>query len=214
MHSTIRQWRYTPSATDRLWLLRAVEAEGEPRIRVAAALVNRFCWLRANGRGGTYKYLWQFVRAYCAPVNSRRMRGGDIWEKNWLRAERLEPEERDRRQKLLREAHERRKRHCSRSMFSAMTEAAVLRALTQRPELPRVTDFAAADHPPSEGLVLVEKGLKGENALYSAADPSWRGYQIGTERELTPELDALIWVEKVVLIAYGAGHDDGGVGGE
>ena len=46
-YGTDGQYRVTPA--DRLWLLRAVAREGEPRARVAQTLVNRFVWLRSRG---------------------------------------------------------------------------------------------------------------------------------------------------------------------
>ena len=167
---TLQPTEYRPTATDRVWLLRAVEGEGAPADAVAAALVNRFIWLRAKRRLWRDKSLAQFVRAYSSPVNPRRMRGGDIWE-------RLYREGTPAQRRKLEEAHERREAHSARNVFSQSTMDAVERALSQGPQLPTVTDFAAHWLEPSEGLRLVRAGSRGVNALYTA-DPSWDGYRV------------------------------------
>ncbi len=66
---------YEPTASDRLWLLRAVQREGQPRRRVAQTLVNRFAWLYPKGH---YSTLASFVRAYAQPVNPRWYPDGDL----------------------------------------------------------------------------------------------------------------------------------------
>jgi hypothetical protein len=62
---------YTVSPSDRIWLLRAVQAESnkaDDRRRVAQTLVNRFIYLKARG-STTYPTLTKFVRAYAQPIN-------------------------------------------------------------------------------------------------------------------------------------------------
>ena len=202
-HNTLREWRYVPNQEDLLWLLRAVQAEGEPRTHVAAAMVNRFAYLSASAfvRDEPYDTLAGFVRAYSQPVNPRWMRGGDKWEARWETAD-------DAGKRRLVEDHRRRQRHSARTAFAPSTRRAAERALTTRPELQTVTDFAADRMVPSPGLTRVRKGSPTENALYSV-DPRWRGYQVGTERVLTPRADCLIWMEKIVLIAYRPACDIG-----
>ena len=62
-------YRVTPG--DRLWLLRAVQAESnkpDDRKRVAETLVNRFVYLKSRG-STAYSTLTAFVRAYAQPIN-------------------------------------------------------------------------------------------------------------------------------------------------
>ena len=66
---------YYPTADDRLWLLRAVAAEGKPEPMVARALVNLFMLQRSKGNTQT---LAKLVRAYAQPVNPRWFPDGDL----------------------------------------------------------------------------------------------------------------------------------------
>jgi hypothetical protein len=169
---------YVPTSQDRLWLLRAVEGEGEPKELVASALVNRFLYLRAKRGSYRRKGLADFVRDYSSPVNPARMRGGKFWEAAWARAD-------ARGRRALLALHEKRVRHSTRDIFSPATMQAVDAALTRPPRLPSATDFAAYDHPPSQGLTRVRAGKPGVNALYTA-DPTWRGYRVETEDTVAP----------------------------
>lgn len=170
--SFIQPTRYEPSSKDRLWLLRAVQAEGPPHRDVASALINRFILLRSKGGYWRRRPLHQFVRAYSSPVNPRRMRGGDKWEAAYAKADA------DGRKKL--EAlSEKRQEHSRRDVFDEAVMAAVDAAITEGPRRREVTDFAAYDHPPSRGLKRVTEGSRGVNALYTA-NPSWPGYSVAT----------------------------------
>jgi len=128
---------YTPTEQDRLWLLRAVEAEGEPRARVAETLINGFLWARSDV--GYKPPLMTWVRAYCQPVNPRWFVRGDEHLKHMQNA----PSE-ETRAALVRQALIRESVHAVRMNFQADTRAAVAHALTHAPELPRATDFAAS----------------------------------------------------------------------
>lgn len=70
---------YAPTAEDRLWLLRATQAEGSPVDTIPRVLINRFMKLRA---GGNKQTLTTFVRAYSQPVNPRWFPQGDLFKKN------------------------------------------------------------------------------------------------------------------------------------
>ena len=62
---------YRVKPSDRLWLLRAVQAESnkaDDRRRVAETLVNRFVFLKSRG-STAYPTLTAFVRAYAQPIN-------------------------------------------------------------------------------------------------------------------------------------------------
>jgi hypothetical protein len=183
-------WEYVVLSEDVIWLLRAVECEGEIRKRVAASLVNRFAFLSSRGKfeGG----LGALVQAYAAPVNPRRMKGGDIWEKNFRSAK-----SEAHRKKLI-ASSERRAMNRKRCKFSRHTIIAVKEALTEPPELPQVTDFAAHDHDPSEGLMLVVSGKPGTNSLY-AADLAWEGYRPVQFLSLDLDQDVLGWRQSTVL---------------
>ena len=68
---TWKNGSYKVSATDKLWLLRAVQAESnkpDDRRRVAQTLLNRFVFLKASG-STAYSTLTDFIRAYAQPVN-------------------------------------------------------------------------------------------------------------------------------------------------
>jgi hypothetical protein len=166
----IEPGHYEPTPEDYLWLLRAVEAEGAPRRDVAAALINRFVWLRVRRRTYRYPTLASFVRAYASPVNPRWRKGGSLYERAWKDADATK------RARMV-AADARRQKHMTRNKFTQRTRDAVDYALTNPPVYPTVTDFAAYDHPSRKTVVV--PGKPGVNTLYTA-DPSWPGYRVGT----------------------------------
>jgi hypothetical protein len=127
---------YIPTETDKLWLCRAVEAEGEPRARVAEVLVNGFMWARSDV--GYRPSLATWIRAYSQPVNPRWFVRGD------LHARKMEHATPAQQAELVRHALARESIHSSRATFSSETKAAVTHALTHAPVYPRATDFAAS----------------------------------------------------------------------
>lgn len=128
---------YVPTEADKLWLCRAVEAEGEPRERVAETLINGFMWARSEV--GYRPPLLTWIRAYSQPLNPRWFVRGDEHMKRMQRA----PSE-EARAALVRQALIRESVHAVRSTFTAHTREAVAHALTHAPALPRATDFAAS----------------------------------------------------------------------
>jgi hypothetical protein len=151
--------RYDPTETDRLWLLRAVEAEGEPRDMVASTLVSGFLAARTRGYKSS---LATFVQAYSQPVNPRWLPDGDLHAK-WRERD---PEERA----------ARRLQHRARGVFRDETTRAVDKALTEGPSLV-ATDFAAPSIKPKAGLIPIETGKPG-NRFYTRA--GWQGYSVVT----------------------------------
>ena len=166
---------YAPSSTDRLWLARAVEAEGRPQPMVARALVNLFMRARA---GGSHQTLADLVRSYSQPVNPRWYPDGDLFK-----AHPRSPWE----TKL---AEARRDVHSTKLVFSPTTNAAVERALTS-PYLGDITDYAAPNIDASDkGYAPRSISTAGVNRMWTR-DPSWQGYTIGMAGSLVPMLLAL-----------------------
>lgn len=67
-----KEGSYEPTASDRLWLMRAVQAEGQPHGLVARALVNLFA-----ATYPTHTTLESLVRDYAQPVNPKWADQGD-----------------------------------------------------------------------------------------------------------------------------------------
>lgn len=166
---------YTPSSTDRLWLSRAVEAEGRPQPMVARALVNLFMRARA---GGSHQTLADLVRSYAQPVNPRWYPDGDLFRAH----ERSAWEQK--------QAETRRDVHSTKMVFSPVTNAAVERALST-PYIGDVTDYAAANVDASDkGYAPRSVSTPGVNRLWTR-DPSWMGYTIGMAGSIVPALFVL-----------------------
>ena len=158
------------TADDRLWLLRAVQAEGEPRRAVAEALVNLWAWQRATGR--SEQSLAALVRAYAQPVNPRWYREGDLF----LAAKARAPEQ----DRPAMEAMARRRQevHSARTVFDQSVMAAVEAALAgvHRGD---VTDYAAPNvDASSKGYRARSEAEPGRNRLWTRA-PGWEGYAAG-----------------------------------
>jgi hypothetical protein len=111
---------YAITAEDRLWLARAVEAEGAPAEDVARTLVNLFAQLRTRGFGGSLAAL---VRAYAQPVNPRHFPSGDLFQQKLAS---LPPEARP---AAIAKAAKREQVHSQRVSFSDATKEAVNAAL-------------------------------------------------------------------------------------
>lgn len=167
--------RWRPS--DRLWLLRSVEAEGPSRTLVAQALVNRWAFL---AKRGDRRGLGELVRAYSQPVNPRWVPGGDLYQRA------LEAADTPGARAELARRVERRRRAMSATKFRAATVAAVARALEQGPlDLPPGTvhfDDGRRARPTLErtagrtGSGNVFYAVPGARFLYSVAPQgrSWR----------------------------------------
>lgn len=158
--------QYEPTAEDRLWLLRAVQAEGAPHAEVAKALVNLFAYLRAQK---SYKgTLADLVRAYAQPVNPRWMQGGDLYEAAYAKAE---PSARA----AMKLAHDRRKKASTRTVFDKHVMVAVERALSES-NASDVTDYAAPSvDATSKGYTARGIQRAGQNRFWTRA-VGWTGY--------------------------------------
>lgn len=149
---------YAVTGEDWLWLLRAVQAEGAPRDRVARALVNLFARTRAKGGKAS---LADLVRAYAQPVNPLWANGG---------AKDADPSE-------VTAAERRRAAASSALSFDASTATAVLDALSS-PWSSDVTDYAAPwVDATGRGYVARSLPVKGQNRLWTR-DESWKGYGV------------------------------------
>jgi hypothetical protein len=148
---------------DRLWLARAVEAEGEPRDLVAQVLVNRWAWL-FDEVPGKYMKLRDLVRAYAQPVNPAWFPGGKLFE---ARVKTLEPLEQAQAQQ---QAKNRRDVHSTREQFSANTLTAVDQALRGPIVIPAgALHFAAPFVVRSDLPVLVPADSDRHNVIYGEA---------------------------------------------
>jgi hypothetical protein len=157
--------KYEPTAEDKLWLARAVQAEGPVASQVARALVNGFGVTYAHG---TYKTLKDFVRAYAQPVNPRWFPDGDLFLKHAGGVPTAAQ---------LAIAQKRRDVHSTRTKFSAETKDAVKQAL-ETPFSSDVTDYAAAKLDASKkGMTARSDATQGENRLWTRL-PGWPGYSV------------------------------------
>lgn len=158
---------YETTDVDRLWLLRAVQAEGEPRLGVAQALVNGFAWAKSHQRwNGT---LTGWIRAYAQPVNPRWYTTGDLFKlasATWSA---------DQRKLMTARAITRETKHSRRTQFDDDVTRAVELALSTgfRGD---VTDYAAPDVDASyKGYVPRSDAAPGVNRLWTRA-AGWAGY--------------------------------------
>lgn len=162
---------YAVTSDDKLWLLRAVQAEGPPQAQVARALVNGFAWARGNGRFAGSLASW--VRAYAQPVNPRWYVGGARFRAAYAVAPAEEQPV------LLRLAQRRESEHSTRVDFTPDVQEAVREAL-ESPWASDVTDYAAPTLDASrKGYVARSVPRKGENRFWTRA-VGWTGY-IATE---------------------------------
>ena len=160
---------YTVTPSDRLWLLRAVQAESnkaDDRRRVAQTLINRFVYLRARGVT-TYPTLTKLVRAYAQPINP-------LWEsKSTDKCRRYPSRCTDAMIAKRREAR-------TRTQFSDSTREAVDWALTRGMSGfdARAVHYAAPGVGAS-GKIKLTSDRRGYNTFY-AVDSSrgWRGYGV------------------------------------
>lgn len=144
---------------DRLWLLRAVEAEGDPRELVAQTLVNRWAWL-TDTTPGRYFRLSELVRAYAQPVNPAWFPSGALFKKQYESAP--APEQ----PKLLQAAQRRQQQHATRTTFSDATQKAVYRALFGPLTLPYGALHFAAPSLVRTDLPVLVPSEGGANVIY------------------------------------------------
>ncbi len=159
--------QYSITSEDRLWLLRAVQAEGPPQLQVARALVNGFAWARSQRKYQGSLMAW--VRSYAQPVNSRWYTSGDLFKKQLAEAPAEE------RAALTRRAYAREAEHSTRREFAPDVERAVDEALST-PWTSDVTDYAAPTIDATrKGYVARSIPKKGENRFWTRA-VGWSGY--------------------------------------
>jgi len=153
---------------DRLWLLRAVQAEGEPRQAVAEALVNLHALRRAGGANVT---LTQTVRAYAQPVNPRWYPTGDLFLQSLSSAL---PRDRP---AMVVQANKRERLLSVRTVFDPQTIRAVDAALSgvHRTD---VTDYAAPSiDATKKGYTARSEPEPGKNRLWTRK-PGFGGYSV------------------------------------
>lgn len=168
---------YEPTQDDILWLLRAVDREGQPHEIVAQTLINGFVWARE--RKGWSRTLGDFVRAYAQPVNPLHFPDGEKFREAYAAA--TEPQ----RQVLLDRAERRRDVYSRSTSFQPRTKAAVERALTSGPVLPEATDYAAPwveKRPPWKPHGPPEPN---KNRFWTRPEAlQWTGYRVQKKNEL------------------------------
>jgi hypothetical protein len=168
MGSTTLVWskgRYRVTDTDRLWLLRAVQAESNKaadRRWVAQTLINRFVYLKAQG-STAYPTLTQFVRAYAQPINP-------LWESASTTKCRNNP-------RYCTEAMlEKRRVARNRTQFDNSTVEAVDDALSGM-TIPASSVHYAAPGIGAEGKIKLTSDRQGYNTFYAvSASRNWPGY--------------------------------------
>lgn len=144
---------------DRLWLSRAVEAEGAPRDLVAQTLVNRWAWL-ADTTPGRYFKLSELVRAYAQPVNPAWFPNGGLFRKQYEAASPAQQPA------LLTAAQRRESVHATRTDFSPSTVSAVRQALYGPITLPPGALHFAAPSLVRDDLPVIVPSVNGENVIY------------------------------------------------
>lgn len=168
--------QYALTAGDRLWLMRAVQAEGPVQSQVAEALVNLFALTlerKGNGTsplGGQSHSLQSLVRAYAQPVNPRWYAAGDLHLAALAKAK--TPAERASLESL---AEKRENFHSTRNVFDPAVIAAVESALRGR-HATDVTDYAAQHiDARAKGYEARSEPRPGQNRLWTRK-PGWAGY--------------------------------------
>jgi hypothetical protein len=161
-------YRVTPS--DRLWLLRAVQAESnkaDDRRRVAQTLLNRFVFLKASG-STAYPTLTLFVRAYAQPINP-------LWESQSTSKCRANP--RYCTDAMIAKRQEAR----NRTQFDSSTVDAVSDALSRgMTDIARSSVHYAAPGIGESGKIKLTSDKSGYNTFYAVSgSQSWPGYAVG-----------------------------------
>lgn len=155
---------YQPTSDDRLWLLRATEAEGSPVATVPRVLVNLFMMQRAQGNKQS---LTTLVRAYSQPVNPRWYANGDLFKKQFPRPTAQQKSVASARENII----------SKRITFLPEVTAAVDGALSKSFSS-NATDYAApAINGAAKGYVALTPAQTGVNRLWSRK-ASWTGYTV------------------------------------
>ncbi len=170
--SSLLVWRggsYRVTPSDRLWILRAVQAESnkpDDRRRVAETLLNRFVFLKSRG-STAYPTLTAFVRAYAQPINPK-------WASQSTAKCRTNP------RRCTDAMIAKRREARTQTQFSDSTVTAVRGALTRG-----ITSVAsssvhyAAPGVGAAGKIRLTPDRQGYNTFYAVSGSrNWSGYSI------------------------------------
>lgn len=160
---------YGVTPSDRLWLLRAVQAESnkpDDRRRVAETLLNRFVFLKSRG-STAYPTLTAFVRAYAQPINPK-------WQSQSTSKCRANP------RRCTDAMIAKRREARARTQFDDSTVVAVQSALTRG-----ITSVASSSvHYAAPGIgaggkIRLTSDRRGYNTFYAVSGSrGWRGYAV------------------------------------
>lgn len=187
-------------ADDRLWLLRAVEAEGEPRDLVAQTLVNRWAFLW-DTTPGKYTRLLELVRAYAQPVNPAWFPDGKLYLQSIPKLEATGVQQAELR------AQKRRDVYSTRTSFSPNTVTAVEQALRGPVTIPAGALHYAAPSVQSQLPILVPAHDAQSNVIYGEAGGrgSRARYSLTVQGQAGPSPHARVAVSLVALLFFGLG---------
>lgn len=187
-------------ADDRLWLLRAVEAEGPPQDLVAQTLVNRWAFLW-DTTPAKYTRLYEYVRAYAQPVNPAWFPDGRLHLQALAKLADAE------KPAAIARAEKRRDVHSTRTQFSPATTVAVDQALRGPVTIPAGALHYAAASTPSQMPVLVPAESAKHNTIYGelGGRGSRARYSLTTAGAAGPSPQARLAVALVAMLAFALG---------
>jgi hypothetical protein len=166
---TWRNGSYRVMPSDRLWFLRAVQAESnkaDDRRKVAQTLLNRFAFLKSQGVSA-YPTLTAFVRAYAQPINP-------LWESQSTSKCRSNP-------RYCTDAMIAKRREArDRTQFDDSTVAAVNEALSRGiTTIDRSSVHYAAPGISGDAHIRLTPDVRGYNTFWAVAgSKSWPGYTV------------------------------------
>jgi hypothetical protein len=191
--------RHPVTEADRCWLLRAVAAEGEPQHLVAQTLVNRWAYLIDHGFKAEFPTLAHLVRAYCSPLDPRRLPGHDRYALELQRATS------DAERAVIALRGRARVAAQRRTTFEPTTIEAVRRALAEGPiDLPAgVVHFAASSmRPHGTRQVLAVAGTESQNAFYRVGGSTGYRYRLATPPLAPQRLGMLALILPAALLTW------------
>lgn len=170
--TTTLVWRggsYRVKPSDRLWLLRAVQAESnkaDDRRRVAQTLLNRFVYLKSKG-STAYPTLTAFVRAYAQPINPK-------WENKSTSKCRSNPS------RCTDAMIAKRREARAQTQFSDSTVAAVDEAMSRgMTAIDSSSVHYAAPGVGASGKIKLTTDRRGYNTFYAVSGSrGWPGYSV------------------------------------
>lgn len=187
-------FKYIVEKEDVVFLLRAVEFEGEIKVQIATTLVNYFMALGAHRNLGTVTHMAETIQSYAQPINPAWFVTGGAYLKK-VKAATTDQQ----RVNLLKEANERSEQYQA-TKFSKTTKEAVYAALKGCQALasfPYVTEYAAKDQttdPIERGFKLKYSATsKKENNLWhnpKQVKISYQGYTNPEPEKVEQEMEA------------------------